>query len=245
LYQNILINSKNQNNMKKIAIIGTGTVGQTIASKLITLGHDVMMGTRNVPEKLASTASDGNGNPPFSEWHAANKEVKLGTFAEAAAFGEIILNVTQGGSSINALKQADAKNLTGKILVDVSNPLDFSKGMPPCLIPELSNTNSLGEEIQKTFPGTKVVKTLNTMWCGLMVNPAMIGGGDHTNYICGNDEDAKSKVKSLLYEFGWKDENILDLGDISSARGTEAVLPIWLRIWGATQNGAFNFKIVS
>lgn len=229
----------------KIAIIGTGTVGQTFASKLITLGHDVMMGTRNVSEKLAGTAKDGYGNPPFSGWHVENKRVKLDTFAEAAAFGEIILNVTQGGNSINALKLADAKNLNGKILVDIANPLDFSQGMPPCLIPELSNTNSLGEEIQKTFPDAKVVKTLNTMWCGLMVNPAMIGGGDHTNFICGNDADAKSQVKSLLYEFGWKSENILDLGDISSARGTEAVLPVWLRIWGATQTGAFNFKIVN
>ena len=229
----------------KIAIIGTGTVGRTFASRLITLGHDVIMGTRNVSEKLASTATDVYGNPPFGEWHAENKDVKLGTFAEAAAFGEIILNVSQGVNSINALKQAEAKNLNGKILVDIANPLDSSKGMPPSLIPELSNTNSLGEEIQKTFPEAKVVKTLNTMWCGLMVNPALVDGGDHTNFICGNDDDAKSKVKLLLNEFGWKNENIIDLGDISSARGTEAMLPIWLRIWGATQNGTFNFKVVS
>ncbi len=230
--------------MKKIAIIGTGTVGQTFASRLVSLGHDVMMGTRNVAEKLASTATDAYGNPPFSEWHAANKDVKLGTFSEAAAFGEVILNVTQGANSIHALKLAGAQNLKGKVLIDIANPLDFSKGMPPSLIPELSNTNSLGEEIQKTFPDAKVVKTLNTMWCGLMVNPALIGGGDHTNFICGNDADAKDKVKSLLNEFGWKNENILDIGDISSARGTEALLPVWLRIWGATQNGAFNLKLV-
>jgi len=229
----------------KIAVIGTGTVGQTFASRLVSLGHKVMIGTRNVADKLAATSKDMYGNPPFSEWHAANKDVQLGTFAEAAAFGEIILNVTQGGNSINALMLADAKNLDGKILVDIANPLDFSKGMPPSLIPELSNTNSLGEEIQKTFPSVKVVKTLNTMWAGLMVNPAMINSGDHTNFICGNDADAKQKVKTLLNEFGWKNENILDLGDISAARGTEAVLPIWLRIWGATQNGAFNIKIVS
>jgi 8-hydroxy-5-deazaflavin:NADPH oxidoreductase len=231
--------------MKKIAIIGTGSVGQTIAARLSSLGHDVMIGTRNVAEKLASTAKDGYGNPPFGEWHSANKDVKLGTFSEAAAFGEIILNVTQGANSINALMQAGAQNLNGKILIDIANPLDFSKGMPPSLLPELSNTNSLGEEIQRTFPDVKVVKTLNTMWCGLMVNPAMIGGGEHTNFICGNDADAKTRVKSLLNEFGWKNENILDLGDISSARGTEAILPIWLRIWGATQNGAFNLKLVS
>ncbi len=227
-----------------ISIIGTGTVGQTFASKLIELGHQVMMGTRNVSEKLASIARDSYGNPPFSEWYALNKNVKLGTFSEAALFGEILINVTHGGSSINALKLADAKNLSGKILIDIANPLDFSKGMPPCLIPELSNTNSLGEEIQKTFPGLKVVKTLNTIWCGLMVNPKMVGGGDHVNYISGNDTDAKTKVKALLNQFGWKNENLLDLGDISGARATEAVLPIWLRVMGATKTGAFNFKIV-
>lgn len=231
--------------MKKIAIIGTGIVGRTFASKLISLGYEIMMGTRNVSEKLADPAKDGYGNPPFSEWHALNNNIKLGTFAEAAAFGEIILNATQGSGSINALKLAETKNLNGKILVDVSNPLDFSKGMPPCLLPELSNTNSLGEEIQKVFPDVKVVKTLNTMWCGLMVNPNMIGGGNHTNFICGNDADAKTNVKSLMNEFGWKNENILDLGGISSARGVEAVLPVWLRIWAATQSGAFNIKIVS
>lgn len=169
----------------------------------------------------------------------------MGTFAEAAAFGEIVLNATQGANSITALKLAEAKNLKGKIIMDVANPLDFSKGMPPCLMAELSNTNSLGEEIQKVFPNAKVVKTLNTMWCGLMVNPNMIGGGDHTAFIRGNDAESKTKVKSLMNEFGWRNGNILDLGDISSARGTEAVLPVWLRIWGVTQNGAFNFKIVS
>ena len=231
--------------MSKIAVIGTGGVGQTFASKLISLGHQVMMGTRDVAAKLAATEKDNYGNPPFSEWHAANSKVQLGTFAEAAAFGEIILNVTQGGNSINALKQAGANNLEGKVLVDIANPLDFSKGMPPVLIPELSNTNSLGEEIQKTFPGAKVVKTLNTMWAGLMVNPNMIGAGDHTAFICGNDAAAKINVRSIMHEFGWRDENILDLGDISSARGTEAILPVWLRIWSATQNGAFNFKVIS
>lgn len=229
----------------KIAVLGSGSVGQTFASKLVSLGHEVMMGTRNVASKLAATEKDMYGNPPFSKWHDDNNTVQLGTFAEAAAFGEIILNVTQGGNSINALKMAGAKNLDGKIIVDIANPLDFSKGMPPVLLPELSNTNSLGEEIQKTFPAAKVVKTLNTMWAGLMVNPKMIGGGDHTAFICGNDADAKTKVKLLMNEFGWHNENILDLGDITSARGTEAVLPVWLRIWSATQNGAFNFKVVS
>ena len=231
--------------MKRIAIMGTGSVGQAYASKFITLGYDVMMGTRNVSEKLADTAKDGYGNPPFSEWHSVNKNVKLGTFHEAAFFGEIILNATMGAKSIAALKMADAKNLNGKILIDVANPLDFSKGLPPSLLPELSNTNSLGEEIQKTFPDVRVVKALNTMWNGLMVNPTMLNGGDHSVFICGNNSEAKEKVKEILKSFGWPVQNILDLGDISSSRGTEMYLPLWLRIFGATGSGVFNIKIVS
>lgn len=216
-----------------IAVLGTGTVGDTIGSRLIELGHQVMMGSRSATNEKAIV---------FVAKH--KKGATAGTYASAANFGEIIFNCTKGDGAIEALKMAgDAVN--GKVIIDVSNPLDFSKGMPPSLIPGLSNTHSLGEEIQKTFPQAKVVKTLNTMWCGLMVNPNMIGNGNHTNFICGNDGAAKATVKSLLHEFGWKNENLLDLGDISNARGTEAVLPIWLRVWSATQNGAFNFKIVS
>ncbi|MEQ1584315.1 MAG: NAD(P)-binding domain-containing protein [Cyclobacteriaceae bacterium] len=217
----------------KIAVFGTGMVGDTIGSRLIELGHQVMMGSRMAKNEKALA---------FMAKHKAN--ASTGTFAEAGKFGEIIFNCTKGEGSIDAIRSAgDAVN--GKVLIDISNPLDFSKGMPPSLISSLSNTNSLGEEIQKNFPKLKVVKTLNTMWCGLMINPNLIGGGNHTNFICGNDSDAKAKAKSLLNEFGWKNENLLDLGDITNARGSEAVLPIWLRVWGATQNGAFNFKIVS
>jgi predicted dinucleotide-binding enzyme len=237
------INSKNQ--IMKISIIGTGAVGQTLASKLVTLGHEVMMGTRNVSEKLASTVRDNYGNPPFNEWYAANSKIKLDTFSNAALAGEIVINATHGSSSIEALKLAGAKNLSGKILIDISNPLDFSKGMPPCLLDGLNNTNSLGEEIQKTFPYTLVVKTLNTMWCGLMVNPEMIGEGDHVNFISGNDTEAKTRVKKLLNQLGWKDENLLDLGDITGARATESMLLIWLRVFGLKQSGAFNFRIIS
>jgi predicted dinucleotide-binding enzyme len=228
----------------KISIIGTGSVGQTIASKLAELGYEVMMGTRNVSEKLASISGDVNGNPPFSEWYKANSGIKLGTFPEAAEYGEIVVNATHGGSSVEALKQAGAKNLAGKILIDIANPLDFSNGMPPSLIPGLCNTNSLGEEIQKEFPYVLVVKTLNTMWSGLMVNPDMIGGGNHINYISANDTEAKNRVKKLLIQFGWKEENIIDLGDISGSRASESVLLIWLRVMGVLQSGAFNFSIV-
>ena len=217
----------------KIAVFGTGMVGDTIGSRLIELGHSVMMGSRMASNEKASG---------FVKKHKAN--ASAGTYSDAAKFGDLIFNCTKGDGSIEALKQA-GEAIKGKIIIDISNPLDFSKGSPPSLIPSLSNTNSLGEEIQKTFPTARVVKTLNTMWCGLMVNPSMISGGNHTNFICGNDKEAKATVKSLLKEFGWRDENMLDLGDISNARGTESVLPIWLRVWGATQNGAFNFKVVS
>ena len=228
----------------KISVLGTGIVGRTLASKLVEMGHEVNMGTRNIAEKMKSTAKDGYGNPPFSEWLSSNNKVKLGSFAESAAFGELAINVTFGGSSITALNLAEAKNLEGKVLIDISNPLDFSKGMPPSLLPGLNNTNSLGEEIQKTFPETRVVKTLNTVWCGLMVNPHMIGGGDHINYLSGNDEEAKGVVRKLLIGFGWHDEYLFDLGDITGARATESLLLIWLRVLGTIKTSAFNFRLV-
>jgi len=228
----------------KISIIGTGAVGQTIASKLTELGHEVIIGTRNVAEKLASKEKDGYGNPSFGDWHKSNNKVKLGTFSESAESGEIIINATHGESSVTALKLAGSKNLKGKVLIDISNPLDFSKGMPPSLLPGLNNTHSLGEEIQKVFPEARVIKTLNTMWCGLMVNPGMVGGGDHINFISGNDAEAKAKVLKLLKQIGWHDDNLVDLGDISGARATESLLPIWLRVMGLTQSPAFNFRLV-
>ena len=228
----------------KIAIIGTGIVGKTIASKLVELNHDVMMGTRNVSDKLASTATDNYGNPPFGEWIKTNSKVKLGSFAEAAAFGELVVNATNGSNSLTALILAGTKNLAGKVLIDIANPLDFSNGMPPSLLPGLNNTNSLAEEIQRTFPDTMVIKTLNTMWCGLMVNPNLVGNGDHINFISGNNSEAKNKVIKLLNQFGWLDKNIIDIGDITGARATESLLPIWLKVMGVTKNGAFNFRLV-
>ncbi|MBK6485012.1 MAG: NAD(P)-binding domain-containing protein [Chitinophagaceae bacterium] len=216
----------------KIAVLGTGNVGDTIGSKLIALGHTVMMGSRTADNEKAKA---------FVDRHV--EKATAGNFADAASYGEIIFNCTAGVGSIEALKLAGEKNLNGKVIIDIANPLDFSKGMPPSLA--ISNTNSLGEEIQKTFPQTKVVKALNTMWCGLMVNPTMINGGDHSTFVSGNDTAAKEKVKEILKSFGWLDKNILDLGDITKARGTEMYLPLWLSIYGATNNGAFNFKIVS
>ena len=216
----------------KIAILGTGAVGTTIGSKLIELGHQVMIGSRS------------NTNEKAIEFvNKFEKNASNGTFEEAATFGEIIFNCVKGEFAIEALKQAGS-GLINKILIDVSIPVDTKKGTPLSLIPELCNTNSLGEEIQKTFPNTKVVKTLNTMWSTLMIVPSMLKEGDHTNFICGNDEEAKNKVKGLLKEIGWKEEAIMDLGDITGSRGTEGLMPLWLRIWGATM-GTFSIKVIN
>ncbi len=177
----------------KIGLLGTGVVGRTLSSRLSGLGHEVCMGTRDVDKTVSSTAKDAYGGPSFAEWYSANKQVKVVTFSEAAAFGDIVFNATHGGISVTVLKSAGASALNGKTLIDVSNPLDFSKGMPPILIPELCNTNSLGEEIQRTFPKANVVKSLNTMWCGLMINPGMLAQGDHNVFVCGNDPHAKDR----------------------------------------------------
>jgi predicted dinucleotide-binding enzyme len=224
----------------RFGILGTGVVGKTIAARLARLGHEVMVGTRSPEETLSRTEPDTYGNPPFSAWHAEHPEVRLGTFGDAAAHGEMVLNATAGAVSLEVFELAGEDNLNGKILIDVANPLDFSKGMPPTL--SVSNTDSLGEQIQRRFPEAKVVKTLNTMNAYLMVDPAQLSATDHTVFVSGDNAEAKARVTDLLRSFGWSD--IIDLGDITTARGAEMLLPIWLRLFGALQKPIFNFKIV-
>ena len=214
--------------MKNIAILGTGMVGDTLGTKLVSLGHKVRMGSRTANNEKATAWASRNGDL------ASN-----GTFSEAAAFGEIIFNCTSGQVSLEALQLAGRENLQGKILVDVANPLDFSKGMPPSLT--VCNTDSLGEVIQRQFTDVKVVKTLNTMNCQLMTNPGALKDPGNV-FICGNDDGAKSEVEGILRSFGW--EKIIDLGDISAARGTEQILPIWVRLMGKLGTAMFNFSIV-
>lgn len=227
----------------KAAVFGTGIVGQVIASRLAGLGHKVITGTRDRSDTLARSEKDHYGNPPFGEWYRQTKsEVDVESFAGAASAAEIIFNCTNGQASIEALQQAGHANLKGKIIVDIANPLDFSHGMPPSLSP--GNTDSLGEAIQRAFPETRVVKTLNTMNCYLMVDPSAVPG-DHNVFVSGNDENAKMTVKEILKSFGWKESNIIDLGDITTARGTEQLLPVWLRLYGLYRSPMFNFKIVT
>jgi predicted dinucleotide-binding enzyme len=213
----------------KIAVFGTGMVGNSIATKLVQLGHDVKMGSRTAD------------NAKAAEWVKANgAKASQGTYADAATFGELVFNCTLGVGSLAALEAAGAKNLAGKVLVDVSNPLDFSKGMPPTLT--VANTDSLAEQLQRAFPETKIVKALNTTTASLMVNPALLAG-DHDMFVSGNDAAAKGQVTEILKGwFGWK--HVLDLGDLTAARGQEMFLILWVRLYGALQSPMFNVHVV-
>ena len=225
----------------RIGVLGTSMVGQVISGKLVELGHDVMVGTRDVAKTLARTEPHPYGFPAFSVWQQQHPSVKLGAFADAAGHGEVVINATNGTGTLEALRQAGEANLNGKVLMDIANPLDFSQGMPPSLT--VSNTDSLGEQIQRAYPNVKVVKTLNTVTAFLMVDPGQVANGDHTMFVCGNDAAAKAQVTAWLTGwFGWKD--VIDLGDITSARGTEMYLPLWLRLWGALGTGMLNVKVV-
>jgi len=225
----------------KIAVFGTGVVGQIISEKLENLDHEVTIGTRNVEEALSRSGKDNFGRPGFGEWHSNHPKVKVATYAVAAAGGDLIVNATNGTGTMPALEQAGSKNLAGKVMIDISNPLDFSKGFPPSLF--ICNTDSLGEQIQRAYPELKVVKSLNTMNAYIMVNPAVLPE-DHTVFMNGNDAGAKDEVRELLKSFGWREKNIIDMGDITTARGTEQLLPIWVRLYGSLKNPMFNFKIV-
>jgi predicted dinucleotide-binding enzyme len=225
----------------RYGVLGTGIVGPTIAEKLTSLGHDVMIGTRDPEEAKARTTSDRDWVPPFGEWHRAHPEVGVGAFAEAAAHGEIVVNATNGHASLPALEAAGSENLDGKVLIDISNPLDFSQGMPPFFF--VANTDSLGEQIQRAHPGARVVKTLHTVAARVMVEPGEVGGGDHTMVLCGDDPEAKAEVTRLLTEeFGWRE--VIDLGDITNARGTEALVALWVRLVPAVGTAMFNIKVV-
>ncbi len=225
----------------QIAVLGTGIVGRSLSSRLAGLGHDVVIGTRDVDTTLSVAEPDRMGNVPFAQWQADQPEVRLLTFADAGAHGEVVVNATAGGVSLAALESAGADNLAGKVLIDVANTLDFSQGGPPTL--SVVNTDSLGEQIQRAFPDARVVKTLNTMNASVMVDPSRVPG-DHDVFVAGEEADAKETVKGLLRQFGWKDDNIVDLGGIRSARGTEMYLPLWLSLWGVVGSPNYNIKVV-
>jgi predicted dinucleotide-binding enzyme len=214
----------------RIAVLGTGVVGRTIGTRLVDLGHEIVMGSRTAD------------NADAAEWATETGiGASHGTFADAGADGEVVFNCTAGIGSLDALTSVGAEHLAGKVVVDISVPLDHSGGFPPSLF--VCNTDSLGEQIQRAFPDASVVKTLNTMNCAVMVDPASVPG-DHDVFVSGNDDGAKAQVRELLGSIGWGEEQVVDLGDITTSRGTEMYLPLWIRLYGALGTASFNIKVV-
>ncbi len=210
----------------RMGVLGSGMVAQGLSARLAELGHDVVIGTRDA-EKLRG-------------WQSSNQKVLVGSFADTAAYGDMLFNATNGAGSLNALILAGEANLADKILVDVSNPLDFSNGFPPSLT--VFDHDSLAEQIQRAFPTTRVVKTLNTVAARVMTHPLEVANGDHHVFISSDDVDAKEQVTSLLQSFGWI--HIFDLGDLSTARGTEAYVMLWVRLYGSLNTGMINIKVM-
>jgi predicted dinucleotide-binding enzyme len=214
----------------RYGVLGTGMVGQAIAGKLASLGHDVVMGSRDA------------ANPKALGWAAEQAPaVRVATFADAANHAEVVVNATGGVVSLDALALAGEDNLAGKVLVDISNALDPDSGFPPTLT--VANTDSLAEQIQRAFPATRVVKSLNTVTAAVMVEPSLVPG-DHVMFVCGDDADAKSAVTALLVELGWPAQRVLDLGGISNARAVEMYVTLWVRLYGAVGNGLFNIALL-
>jgi predicted dinucleotide-binding enzyme len=211
----------------RIAMLGTGMVGRTLGGRLAELGHEVRLGTR---DPAATRAREDWSDVPGTT---------LATYADAVTDADLVVNGTNGMASLEVLAAA-GDGLAGKVLLDVANPLDFSHGFPPSL--SVANTDSLAEQIQRAHPDARVVKSLNTMNAALMVHPESLAGGDHTVFVCGDDEDAKATVTGLLHELGHTD--VLDLGGLDAARGTEMVLPLWVRLMQQLGTVHFQFKVV-
>lgn len=224
----------------QVGVLGTGMVGRALSGKVAALGHETWVGTRDVPACFAQTEPARDGSGTFAQWHERNSGVQVVPFAEAAANAEVVLNATPGAVALDVLTMAGAANLEGKVLLDVSNPLDFSHGMPPSLF--VCNTESLAERIQDAFPAARVVKSLNTVNAHVMVDPVSVAGGEHTMFVAGNDDEAKAVVTEILRGwFGWK--HVIDLGDLTGARAMEMYLPLWLRIMQAQRTPAFNIAV--
>ena len=216
----------------KIDVLGTGMVGVAIATKLVQLGHQVTMGARAAKNEKAMAWAKGLGQ----------KSSHIGTFRDAAKAGAVVFNCTRSMGSLDALTQASTDALDGKVLIDMSNPLDFSHGMPPTL--SVCNTDSLGEQLQRAFPKAKVVRALNTITAPLMVDPRALPE-QTTTFVAGNDDSAKATVTTLLKEFGWRDSEIVDAGTIQASRGLEAWVLLWVQLMGTIGTPMFNLRLVS
>jgi predicted dinucleotide-binding enzyme len=217
----------------RIAVLGTGMVGRVLAEGFAGLGHDVSVGTRDPAASLARRDAGG-----FGGWAEAHPAVSVGAFADAARGADLVVNALSGDASLEGVLAASIG--PGTVLLDVANPIDANSGMPPDLF--VANTDSLAEQLQRTFPGLRVVKSLNTMTAPLMVAPQELADGGASTFVCGDDPDAKALVTGLLTDLGHRD--VIDIGDLAGARGTEALLLLWLRLWNALGTPMFGFRIV-
>ncbi len=224
----------------RIGVLGTGIVGRSLAEGLARIGNDVSIGTRDVDSLMARDEPDQMGTPPFASWRGEHEDIGVAAFAEVGDGAELLVNATHGTASVAALTAAGAGTVDARIVIDVANPLDFSGGFPPSLW--VTNTDSLGEQIQRAFPAARVVKAWNTMTAALMTHPEALADGDHTFVLCGDDEDAKTQVADFLRAFGWRD--IVDLGDITNARALEAYVIMWVRMFSALDSPMLNIKVV-
>ena len=222
----------------KFAVIGTGMVGRAIAGRLSELGHDVEMGTRDVEATLAKSESDGRGTPALKYWLASHSAIHLETFASASASAEIVVNALSGIHALDVMQELGARGLGGKVLLDISVPIVRGSGMPPELF--VANTDSLGEQIQRAVPSALVVKSLNTVWCEIMVRPERLPA-PHSMFVAGNSAEAKETVIKLLQQFGWPEKSLIDLGDISASRATEMYSKLLFTL--ASKFGSFDFNI--
>lgn len=215
----------------RIGVLGTGMVGEALASRLVETGHDVVMGARDAANEKATA------------WASRHPErAGHGTFADAAAHGEVVVNATGGTVSLAALRLAGADNLAGKVLLDVANPMKPDSGFPPQLDP--ANGDSLGETIQREFPSARVVKALNTMNCDVMADPSLVPGR-HDVFMAGEEPAAKAAVRELLQGFGWPDDSIVDVGGIIAARGLEMYLIFWVGLRLSIGHNRFNVRLVT
>lgn len=217
----------------RIGVLGTGGVGRELATALSEVGHQLMMGTRNPAETLAAES--------FNSWHSQHESIGVGDFREASDFGEVVVLATNGAAAVDVVTAVGEERLAGKIVIDVTNPLDFSAGFPPTLF--VGNDDSLGERVQRAVPRARVVKTLNTVNAAVMVDPVALAEGRHTVFVSGDDPAARAQVGDWLTEwFGWRD--VVDLGDMTTARGTEGLLLLWVRLMSSLGTAGFQFAVV-
>ena len=215
----------------KIAVLGTGMVGRAVAVGLANLGLDVVIGTRHPDASLARTGAED-----FGTWAAMHSQIGVATYAQASRDAVVVVNALNGSVSVAGVRAAEIAD--GTVLLDIANPLDHSGDLPALFV---CNNDSLGEQLQRAFPGLRVVKTLNTMTAAAMVEPHLIADGDFTTFVSGNDDAAKAQVMSLLGSLGHQD--VIDVGDITTARGTEAMMLLWIQLMGPLGAPYFTWKV--